>query len=228
MPQRKKYYPKKKYYRKRKYYSNNNQEIDPIAWLIVLIIIFSYMTYTLFIKPNLENIILFLQIFISTIIIIAWVLYYYFNQKKKTIEQDRISKIPDFLLKLEKDIKSYKPYKKFDKEEPYQIWLHWHLQHEYPELEVEKTIDYTRPDIIINDIAIEIKWPTKMSWLSTLPDKINKYLPKRDYLFIVLFDINIVENKTKEENLMIYEEKKKEILENTIESKRDKIFFIEI
>ena len=67
-----------------------------------------------------------------------------------------------------------------------------------------------------------------MQWLNTLQDKIAKYLPKRKYLFIVLFDINIVKNKTEEENMKIYEDKKNQILENTIESKRDKIIFIEM
>ena len=35
-------------------------------------------------------------------------------------------------------------------------------------------------------------------------------------------------DKNKEKNIEIYNDKKKEILENTIESKRDKIFFVEI
>ena len=65
-----------------------------------------------------------------------------------------------------------------------------------------------------------------MAALSTLPDKINKYLPKWDYLFIVLFNVKLSENPEKSINL--YEGKKTEILENTIESKREKIFFIEI
>lgn len=41
-----------------------------------------------------------------------------------------------------------------------------------------------------------------------------------------LFNIQIVEDK--EKNKIIYENKKQEILENTIEAKREKIFFIEI
>jgi dsDNA-binding SOS-regulon protein len=67
-----------------------------------------------------------------------------------------------------------------------------------------------------------------MDWLKTIPDKINKYLPKWEYLFIVLFDINIVEYKSKEENMKIYIDKKKEIVDNILESKKDKVFFIEI
>ncbi len=65
-----------------------------------------------------------------------------------------------------------------------------------------------------------------MAALGTLPDKINKYLPKWDYLFIVLFNIKLSENP--EKSISFYESKKTEILENTIESKREKIFFIEI
>jgi len=67
-----------------------------------------------------------------------------------------------------------------------------------------------------------------MQALKTIPYKINSYLPKRDFLFIVLFNINIRKDYTNEKNMDIYYEKKKEILENTIENKRDKIIFIEI
>jgi hypothetical protein len=65
-----------------------------------------------------------------------------------------------------------------------------------------------------------------MRELKTLPDKINSYLPKWDFLIIVLFDINIAD--IPEENIRIYNEKKREIIENIVESKKDKVIFIEI
>ncbi|MBT5491920.1 hypothetical protein HOK00_06525, partial [bacterium] len=46
---------------------------------------------------------------------------FYLHKRKKEKEQKRINDYPDFLLKLESKIKTYKPYKKFSKEEPYQI-----------------------------------------------------------------------------------------------------------
>ncbi len=65
-----------------------------------------------------------------------------------------------------------------------------------------------------------------MSALKTIPDKINGYLTDWNYLFIVLFNIEIHPNPN--ENMRIYYEKKQEIVDNILESKKDKVFFIEI
>jgi hypothetical protein len=45
-----------------------------------------------------------------------------------------------------------------------------------------------------------------MAWLKTLPDKINTYLPRWDYLFIVLFNIVLSDDSTK--NMETYSRKK--------------------
>ena len=57
----------------------------------------------------------------------------------------------------------------------------------------EPTIDESRPDIDIGKIAIEVKGPTTIQDLKTLPDKILKYIdpddPKKwERMIIVLFD----------------------------------------
>jgi len=61
-----------------------------------------------------------------------------------------------------------------------------------------------------------------------LPDKINKYLPRWNYLYIVLFEIDIVKYKNTEDNIQIYNQKKDEILKNISEDKKDKVIFIEM
>jgi hypothetical protein len=223
---RKKYY-KKKYYRKRS--NSNNQEIDPIVWGIVWLFVFSYMTYHFFILPNIEAFKFYWAIWLIVIAILLTVYLIYMVKvriKKTKAEDERINNIPNFVKKLDDKIKEFKPIKQHTEEIRYQLELVWFLKNDYPDVKIEKTREYSRPDIIIDEIAIEIKWPTNMSCLKTLPDKINSYLSKWDYLFIVLFNIQIVEDK--EKNLEIYEKKKKEILENIIESKRNKVFFIEI
>ena len=221
-----KYY-KKKTYTKRTYKTKAEIEIEKIILGVFLLALFLYMTYIKFILPNIEIINLIIKIFVPILAIILWILYYYFYKKRKQQELLKIQNTPDFLLNLESKIKAFKPLKKYTKEELYQTQLSGYLQNEYPDLEIEKTIEYSRPDIIIDNIAIEIKGPTNMSGLKTIPDKINKYLPKRDYLFIVLFDIQVVWYDVVK-NKQAYEEKKKEILENTIDSKKDKVFFIEM
>ena len=65
-----------------------------------------------------------------------------------------------------------------------------------------------------------------MDELKTLPNKINAYIPKWDYLVIVLFKINIVWDKV--ENEKIFNEKIAEIKSNIIPEKKDKVFFIRI
>ncbi len=221
-----KYY-RKPYYKKRRY--SKNQEIDPVVWGIIWLFALSYITYNVFILPNIVAF-KFYGIIVLIIIAIILTIYLVYIMKRRIknnkIENERINNIPDFLIKLDNKIKEFKPIRQYKEERLYQTELVGFLKNNYPDVKIEETREYSRPDIIIDDIAIEIKWPTNMSCLKTLPDKINSYLPKWDYLFIVLFNIKIVDDEDK--NLELYEKKKKEILENTIESKRDKIFFIEI
>ena len=216
--------PRKKYYKKRAYkkrnYNSNNQEIDPLTASILFVLLSWYFIYINLIKDNIEQITFYSKIIIPILIMGFWYIYYYLRKKRKNKEQAIIDWTPSLLLELESKIKKFKPLRNYNKEELYQTWLYWYLQNNYPDLKIEETKHYSRPDITIGKIAIEIKWPTNMAWLNTLADKINKYLPAWEYLFIVLFDM-----KTSNKD---YEDKKREILENTIESKREKIFFIVI
>jgi len=232
---KKPYYKKRKTSYRKKYYKNNNEfDSDKIFAIWILSLLFAlFWIYKKFVEPNLWEIVFFLKIFIPFIIVSWWIIYYYIYKKNKKIEEENIKNTPDFLLKLEENIKLFKPLEKWTKEEHYQNWLIGFLSSKYNDIDIEETRNYVRPDIVINntiiwDIAIEIKGPTNMQWLSTLPDKINKYLPKWDYLYVVLFDINIVNYKTIEENIEIYNQKKSEILSNISENKKDKVKFIEM
>jgi len=217
---------RKKYYRKRKKQSN---EIDPLAALIAIFLLWAYWIYIKFIEPNLEliknilNIALPIFIGICILTLIYLVRKKYLQYQANKLKRDNI---PTFLLELEEKIKDFKPIRNYKEEKLYQAELTGFLKNNYPELKIEETRHYSRPDIIIDDIAIEIKGPTNMAGLKTLPDKINKYLPKWDYLFIVLFNIQITQDPRK--NQQAYEEKKEEIINNILPEKREKVFFIEI
>jgi hypothetical protein len=215
-------------YRRRNYNSKRltNKDMDWI-WLLLLFIWFwTTYYYNTYIKPNLDNIILFTKIFVPIIIIIIGLIIFYKIKKKKEREQEKIENTPAFLLELESRINWFKPLRNYKEEKLYQTELAGFLKSSYPYLHIEEAKDYSRPDIVIDNIAIEIKWPTNMAGLKSLPDKINSYLPKWDYLFIVLFNIDIVNDEEKNEE--IYKQKIDEILENTIEYKREKIFLIRI
>ena len=224
---------KRKYYKKRYYKkSNNDYNDDYIEWLIkliaiaiVLLWISSYWIYIKYIKPNLNEIILGLKIFIPFLIISIILIIYYFYKKRKEEERKKIEETPKFLLDLENKIKEFKPLRHYWKEEPYQIELAWYLKNNYKDLDIEQTKNYTRPDIIIDDIAIEIKGPTTMAELKTIPHKIITYLKEWEHLYIVLFNIQITNDIDKSKE--IYNIWKKDILE-TFENKKDRITIIEI
>lgn len=215
----------KRRYKKRR----SDPEVDAISLGIVLFALSWFGIYKLYILPNLELINHYAKLFVVglwgfLILLVGYFLYRAYLSKKQ--EKQRIAEIPDFLRELENKIKTFKPIRQYKEEKLYQAELVGYLKHEYPEVKIEETRDYSRPDIIIDDIAIEIKWPTDMSALKTLPDKINRYIPKWNYLFIVLFSISITDDPKK--NREIYLNKKQEILTNIIESKKDKVFIVEI
>jgi hypothetical protein len=81
----------------------------------------------------------------------------YKKNEKKKVEIKRIADFPNFLLELENTIKTFKPMRQYKEEKLYQAELVGYLNHNYPGIKIEETRDYSRPDIIIDDIAIEIK-----------------------------------------------------------------------
>lgn len=217
----------KRSYAKRK--TQKEKEIDIIAAFFAIVWLWAFWIYQNFMKDNMAMINFYAKIFLCVIAIAGLLFLLYKLRAKrmqKAIEQEKRDNIPVFLRELEAKIKEFSPAQHYKEERLYQAELVWFLKNNYPHSKVEETRDYKRPDIIIDDIAIEIKGPTRMSCLKTLPDKINSYLPAWDYLFIVLFNIEV--HADPEKNREIYEKKKQEILENTIESKKDKLFFIEI
>ncbi|MCJ7655531.1 MAG: hypothetical protein MUO97_09605, partial [Dehalococcoidia bacterium] len=73
------------------------------------------------------------------------------------------------------------------KENYYHQTLFQWLKSEFPNAEFEKTIGRARIDIVIGDIAIEVKRPTRNSDLDDLPNKIS-YLQYCKKLICVLFE----------------------------------------
>jgi len=72
-------------------------------------------------------------------------------------EEERIISMPSRLLKLENKINSFTPTKYYKLEEPYQIELLGYLKSNYPEIKMEESKNWSRPDLLIDNIAIEIK-----------------------------------------------------------------------
>lgn len=211
-----------KHYKKR----TSKNETDLLVFVLAILFLSIFSIYFKYIKPNIIQIIFYLRLFIPILLILCLFLFFYYMKNKRKKEQEKINNMPQLLLDLDRKIREFKPLRYYNEEKMYQVELAWFLKSNYPDLDIEVAKDYSRPDIVLDNIAIEIKWPTNMQWLKSLPDKINSYIPKWDYLFIVLFNIKIVEDKI--ENDRIYKEKKQEIIDNLREEKKNKVIFIEI
>jgi len=108
--------------------------------------------------------------------------------------RDKQSAINLHYENVENIIKSFKPSKKWRMERQYQDELYAWLKNEYPNtIEYEKQTGSSRPDLVIDDIAIEIKGPTGNSELNTLTTKFLKYSNHYPHFIIVLFDCNFSE-----------------------------------
>ena len=80
----------------------------------------------------------------------------------------------------------------YPNELPYQIDLARYLMQYFPNTKVELQKGSARPDIIIDNIAIEIKGPTWENGLQTIADKCLRYPQYFERGFIiVLFDVKV-------------------------------------
>jgi len=115
---------------------------------------------------------------------------------EKEEEAEREKYMEKTINKVVEKIKQFESFKKYNKESQYQMQLGGYLQMQFKKVKIEVQKDGSRPDIIINDnIAIEIKGPTTMSELKTLPDKCMRYPKNYEEVAIVLFDIQLSNEK---------------------------------
>lgn len=118
-------------------------------------------------------------IFVIIIIISIWILLPKYLKKKK-----------EFKYQVVKAIKDFKPSQRWSSEEGYHGELQGWLRARYPNSKVEKQMGSSRPDIVIKDIAVEIKGPTTYDRLDTIANKCMRY---KNYfkggLIVVLFDV---------------------------------------
>ncbi len=109
------------------------------------------------------------------------------------------------LRRLLSAIERFRPIQKYKLEEEYHKRLADYLNSEgFSNLEVEKQTGSSRPDIIIGDIAIEVKGPTRSQDLQTIADKIARYSQYYKMVIVVLFDVKIKKRRYNEWRKGIY------------------------
>lgn len=132
------------------------------------------------------------------------------DQKKTQRELKRMNQAEldeNLFLQIKKAIVEFKPLMpEYPNELPYHIDLARYLKNIFDNTKVEYQKGASRPDIVIDNIAIEIKGPTNGDALRTIADKCIRYPTHFNQgFFIVLFKVNDVTTRFYEEwknNLM--------------------------
>lgn len=117
-----------------------------------------------------------------------------FYTEKKLNENPNISQVNnEFYQKILEKIEQFKPLLPFYPNElSYQLDLGRYLIQYFPNAKLEEQRSSARPDIVIDNIAIEIKGPTYEEGLRSIADKCLRYpLYFEKGLIIVLFDVKV-------------------------------------
>lgn len=95
---------------------------------------------------------------------------------------------------IENSIRAFSP-QRYDHELPYHAELTGWLKAKYADrVEHEIGRGSSRPDLVIQNVAIEVKGPTLQNALASLSDKCNRYSTHYKAMILVLFDVRVSES----------------------------------
>lgn len=107
-------------------------------------------------------------------------------------EDEEAREKESLFYRVSKEIEEFTPAKKeLRYEYSYQLNLHGWLKRTFPSAVIEKQRGASRPDIVIKNIAIEIKGPTGRADLETIASKAMRYSHYYEGLIVVLFELNV-------------------------------------
>jgi hypothetical protein len=192
--------------------SQYSDEQMGVAVILALIIIGLYFLYQ-WILANWNTIVFVFEIIIGIIIIgvIVYAIYYSKNyeniqrrneEDRAIQEQQRISqqRRMDEARRKENELKATLFYRVIDAIEKFHATKKWGNENDYhkellgylrvhfPYTKFEVQTGSSRPDLVIEDIAIEIKGPTDTQALTSLADKCLRYSGYYQNMIIVLFE----------------------------------------
>jgi hypothetical protein len=107
-------------------------------------------------------------------------------------EDEELKQKESLFNRVIKEIEDFRPAREqLRNEYAYHLSLFSWLNKTFPETEYEKQKGHSRPDIVVGDIAIEIKGPTDTQALSTIADKCMRYAKHFQSLIVVLFEVHV-------------------------------------
>jgi hypothetical protein len=106
---------------------------------------------------------------------------------KKIKRKQHQEALPEKIREITEEIEKFTPSKNWSSEEGYQGELQGYLKQKFPSSLVEVQTGASRPDIVIDNVAIEVKGPTDDNAINSIPAKCLKYSKHYDHLIFVLF-----------------------------------------
>ena len=125
---------------------------------------------------------------------------------EKWERRDEEEKMKETLLHgVLESIEDFKPSRRYKNEFGYHTELQGWLKAHFPSAKVEIQTGASRPDIIIDHIAIEVKGPTDSQALNTLTTKCLKYSKYYTNIICVLFEPSFTDKNFQEINYCLKE-----------------------
>lgn len=160
-----------------------------IIWTFVLDPIFTWAT---------RNLVLVLIALVASggLVAVGWNKYRQIVRHRELVkwkaarEQEiaRRREVGQLVIDLEKAIQRFEPSRRYGNEFGYHTELQGWLKSRFSNAKVEIRTGASRPDIVVGDVAIEVKGPTDTNALNTLTTKCLKYSRYYNHLIIVLFE----------------------------------------
>ena len=137
-----------------------------------------------------ENMCLLTVAIILLVVAGVWLAIKYLEMRKK--------REAELFYQVVKSIEEFEPSKNWSSEEGFQGELQGVLKGKFPRSQVEVQTGASRPDTVIEDIAIEVKGPTDDQAINSLGSKCLKYTQHYHNLIIVLFRCSFSESNYNE------------------------------
>lgn len=121
------------------------------------------------------------------------------DEVQKWTEEDEEAREKEKLInRIIDEINNFHPIRAHHNEFSYQLELFGYLKAKFPNADIEQQKGSSRPDIVVGDVAIKLKGPTRTEELQTIADKCMRYYQHFGELIIVLFEVNVYEPRYQE------------------------------
>ena len=117
------------------------------------------------------------------------------EHQRKMAEREREAEARKLVNRLASHIEEFTPSRHYNSEWEYHLELQGYIRGSFPDAQIEVQTGASRPDIVVDTVAIEVKGPTYSKDLQTIDDKLVRYSQHYDTIIVVLFNLQVNERR---------------------------------